>query len=79
MADKLLGKQYRELVEVSKLLSHEDFWDNYASQHEQFMPDKNKKGNFSHLSVQIKYCRFASISALFFATLLFIDLFTCLS
>ena len=41
-ADKLLGKQYKELVEVSKLLTPEDFWDNYASQHQQFLPDSKK-------------------------------------
>jgi hypothetical protein len=51
----LLGKQYRELVEVSKLLSHEDFWDNYASQHQQFLPEKNRKGmcaGFVYISSQ---------------------------
>jgi len=30
IADKYLGKQYRELVEVSKLLSEDDFWLSHA-------------------------------------------------
>jgi hypothetical protein len=40
----LLGKQYKELVEVSKLLTPEDFWDNYGSQHQQFLPESKRKG-----------------------------------
>lgn len=44
VADKLLGKQYKELVEVSKLLTPEDFWDNYGSQHQQFLPESKRKG-----------------------------------
>lgn len=44
VADKLLGKQYKELVEVSKLLTPEDFWDNYGSQHQQFLPESKREG-----------------------------------
>jgi transcription initiation factor TFIIH subunit 1 len=46
MADKLLGKSYKELVEVSKLFTDEDFWANHTASHERFLPEDNKKNSF---------------------------------
>ena len=54
-ADRLLFKQHREIVEVSKLMTEEEFWENHASEHHLLLSDTtSSKGTLSVMQFDIQ-------------------------